>query len=75
MSIPWNPTKQDIERWLTTKDLKFSQKEYRNSKYILRQYLEMYVFIDLHEVFFYYFTHFLQEWILILKDNQESISG
>jgi hypothetical protein len=27
------------------------------------------VFTDLHEVFFYYFLELLQEWILILKDN------
>jgi hypothetical protein len=69
MFRPWNPTKKDIERWLETKELEFMQKDNRNPKYTLHQYLERYVFTDLHEAFFCYFPELLQEWILRLKDN------
>ena len=67
MFRPWNPTKQDIEKWLEIKELKFVQKGNRNPKYTLCQYLERYVFTDINETHFYEFPHFLQEWILRLK--------
>jgi hypothetical protein len=66
---PWNPTKKDIERWLETKQLKFVKKYNRISRYTPLQYLERYVFTDLHETFFCYFPELLQELILRLKDN------
>jgi hypothetical protein len=69
MFRPWNPTKQEIERWLETKQLKFVQKDNRSSRYTSCQYLERYVFTNLHEAFFFYFPELLQEWILRLKDN------
>jgi hypothetical protein len=65
----WNPTKADIESCLRTKYLEFAQKDNRNPRLTPRKYLEKYLFIDLHEVFFYDFLHLLQEWILRLKDN------
>jgi hypothetical protein len=49
--------------------MKFAQKENRNPKIASCQYLDRYMFSDLHEVFFYDFLHVLQEWILRLKDN------
>jgi hypothetical protein len=54
---------------LETKELEFAQKDNKNSKYTPHQYVERYVFIDLHKAFFCYFPYLLQEWILILKDN------
>jgi hypothetical protein len=54
---------------VTTKEIKFTQKDNRNPKYTLCQYLERYVFTNLHEAFFCYFPELLQEWILILKEN------
>jgi hypothetical protein len=69
MYRPWNPTKAEIERWLRTKELKFSQKENRNPKYTPHKYLDIYVFSELHEVFFSEFPHLLQESLLRLKEN------
>jgi hypothetical protein len=69
MLRPWNPTKAEIETWLRTKELEFSQKDNRNPRVTPHKYLEKYVFTDLHEVFFCDFPHLLQEWILRLKDN------
>jgi hypothetical protein len=69
MLRPWNPTKEEIEAWLRTKELEFAQKDNRNPRITPRKYLDKYVFTDLHEVFFCDFLHLLQEWILRLKDN------
>jgi hypothetical protein len=69
MLRPWNPMKEDIERWLKTKELEFTQKDNRNQKLTLCKYLDKYVFTDLYEVFFCDFPHILQEWIKRLKDN------
>jgi hypothetical protein len=70
MFIPWNPMKEEIERWLKTKELEFAQKDNRNPKLTPHKYLDKYVFSDLHEVFFCDFLHVLHEWILRLKYNQ-----
>jgi hypothetical protein len=69
MLRPWNPTRGEIEGWLRTKELEFAQKDNRNPRITPHKYLDKYVFTDLHEVFFCYFSHLLQEWILRLKDN------
>jgi hypothetical protein len=69
MLRPWNPTKEEIESWLKTKELEFAQKYNRNSRVTPRKYLEKYVFTDLHEVFFCDFPHLLQDWLLKKKDN------
>jgi hypothetical protein len=66
---PWNPTKEEIESWLKTKEPEFTQKDKRNPKLTPRKYLDKYVFNDLHEVFFSDFPHVLQEWISRLKDK------
>jgi hypothetical protein len=59
MFIPWRPTKEEIERWLKTKELEFLQQDNINLGVTLCKYLEKYVFIDLHEVFFCDFPHLL----------------
>jgi hypothetical protein len=69
MFRPWNPMKEEIERWLKTKELEFEYKDNRNTKLTSCKYLDKYVFSDLHEVFFYGFPHLLQEWLLRLKYN------
>jgi hypothetical protein len=57
MFIPWRPMKEEIERWLKTKELEFEQQDNRNIGVTLRKYLEKFVFIDLHEVFLCDFPH------------------
>jgi hypothetical protein len=69
MFRPWNPMKQEIEIWLETKQLEFTQKDNKGSRYTPHQYLQRYVFTDLHEAYFCFFPELLQEWILRLKDT------
>jgi hypothetical protein len=71
MFRPWNPTKEEIKKWLKTNEFDFAQKDKRNPKLALHKYMDKYVFSDLHEVFFYDFPHFLQEWLLSLKYNHQ----
>jgi hypothetical protein len=61
--------KVEIQRWLRTKELKFVQKDNINPKFTPCQYLDKYVFSDLHEVFLCEFMHLLQEWLFGLKYN------
>jgi hypothetical protein len=67
--MPWNPTKEELEIWLRTKELEFAQTDKKNPKYTPHKYLDKYVFRDLHEVFFCEFMNLLQEWLLRLKEN------
>ena len=69
MFRPWNPTKEEIERWLNKKEMEFAQKDNINPKLTPHKYLDKYVFSDLHEVFFFDFPHVLQEWLFRLKYN------
>ena len=52
--------KEDIERWLTVQELEFSHKDNKSSRFKTRQYLERYVFNELHESFFREFPMLLQ---------------
>ena len=61
--------KAEIKIWLKMKELDFSQKDNINPELTPRKYLDKHVFSDLHEVFLCVFLHFLQEWLLRLKDN------
>jgi hypothetical protein len=69
MFIPWNPTKADIEICLKTKELEFVQKDNIKPKITQRKYMDEYMFNDLYEVFFYDFSHLLQDWLLRLMKN------
>jgi hypothetical protein len=69
MFVGWNPMKEEIEIWLTVQELEFSHKDNRSSRFKPRQYLERYVFSEIHESFFSEFPMLLQEWITWLKDT------
>ena len=49
------------------KEVDFTQKDNKGSRYTLCRYLQRYVFTDLHEEYFCFFPYLLQEWILRLK--------
>jgi hypothetical protein len=69
MFRPWNPTKEEIERWLRKNEIEFVHKENINPKLTPCKYLDKYMFSDLHEVFFYDFSHLLQDWLFRLKNS------
>jgi hypothetical protein len=57
----------EIEIWVTLKELEFSHKDNRSSRFKPRQYLEIYVFNKIHKIFFSEFPTPFQEWITWLK--------
>jgi len=59
MSRPWNPMTEKIQRWLKTKELEFAQKDKRNPKLTSCKYIDKYMFINFHEVFFFDFPYLL----------------
>jgi len=61
--------KAEIEIWLTVQELNFSHKDNRNPRFQTIQYLERYVFNEIHEHLFSEFPMLLQEWIARLKDT------
>jgi hypothetical protein len=55
-------TKEEIGWWLETKESEFSRDKNKNLRIIWEKWLERYVFIDLHEIFFVDFLIVLVEW-------------
>jgi hypothetical protein len=67
MFLGWSPMKSNIERWLTVQELEFSHKDNISSRFKPRQYLERYIFKEIHESFFSEFPMLFLEWITRLK--------
>jgi hypothetical protein len=65
----WRPTKKDIIEWLQSKKQEFSQKDNRNPWMKNDQWMQMYVYKELHEIFFGEFSIILTEWLEILVEN------
>jgi hypothetical protein len=59
----WRMTKEEIGWWLETKESEFSRDNNKNPRIIWEKWLERYVFIDLHEIFFVDFLIVLVEWL------------
>jgi hypothetical protein len=51
------------------KSTRVREKDNKGSMYTPCQYLQRYVFTDLHEAYFCFFPKLLQEWLLRLKDT------
>ena len=70
MSCHWNPTKKEIEEWLDKKIHEFAAQENRNMQVSKEQWLERYLYMEIHEIFFASFPSKLYEWIAKLTDIQ-----
>ena len=70
MSCHWNLTKKEIEGWLDRKIHEFIAQENRNPRVSKEQWLERYLYTEVHEIFFASFPSELYEWIVKLADSQ-----
>ena len=52
----WHPTKKEIEDWLESKMLAFVQEESTRSLLNVENWLDRYIYSDIHEIFFAEFT-------------------
>jgi len=66
MSCHWNPTKKEIEGWLDKKIHEFTVQENGNLWVSKEQWLERYLYMEIHEIFFASFPSKLYEWIVKL---------
>jgi len=59
----WRLNKEEIEEWLSTKEIEFAVDPNQNPYINTKEWLQSYVFTNLHEIFFVDFLNFLLEWI------------
>lgn len=70
MSCHWNPTKKEIEEWLDIKIHEFVTQENRNLRVSKEEWLERYLYTEIHKIFFVSFPSKLYKWITKLVDSQ-----
>ena len=70
MSYQWNLTKKGIEEWLDRKIHEFVAHENKNPQLSKEEWLDCYLYMEIHEIFFTSFPTELYEWIAKLADNQ-----
>ena len=47
-----HPTKEELNQWVEPKERKFAKKENKSPGLSTKDWLQKYIFIDLHEIFF-----------------------
>lgn len=67
---PWRPTKKEIEKWIDQKFHNFAAQENRNLCVPKEDWLQRYLYIDEHEVFFCTLSCELYKWLAKLADGQ-----
>ena len=70
MSWHSNPTKKEIEKWLDKNIHKFVAQENKNPRVSKEQWLEHYLYTEIHKIFFASFPSKLYEWIVKLVNSQ-----
>ena len=62
----WHPMKNEIEDWLESKTLEFMQEESTGSQLSIENWVDKYIYSDIHEILFAYFPIVLHEWLSTL---------
>ena len=68
----WHPSKEEIENWVEAKEKEFFEKENKNPRLSTEDFLQRYLFTNLHEIFFATFPYELHAWLWRLVDNKTS---
>ena len=68
----WHPSKEEIENWVEVKEKEFAEKENINPRLSTEDWLQRYIFTDLHEIFFATFPFELHAWLSRLAKNKTS---
>ena len=66
----WHPTKNEIEDWLDSKTLAFAQEESIGTRLSAENWVDEYIYSDIHEIFFGEFPILLHEWLSRLVTKQ-----
>ena len=65
----WNPSKEEIQQWVESKQKEFAERENRNPRLSVEDWLQRYIFTNLHESFFAMFPSELYAWLSRLAEN------
>jgi hypothetical protein len=59
----WNPSKEEIQYWVVAKEHEFSVRETQGLRVSVEQWKDMYIYSDMHELFFVEFLCLVHEWL------------
>jgi hypothetical protein len=69
----WFPSKTEIQKWIEDQERDFVEAQNRNPKLSTEDWLQRYIFTDIHEIFFGGIHQELFEWLARLADTQFEI--
>ena len=68
----WCPLKEEIENWVESTEKEFVEQENRNPRIYAKDWLQRYVFSNLHEIIFATFPTKFHAWLSRLAKNKTS---
>ena len=66
----WNPSREEIQQWVESKEKELIERENINPRFFFEDFLQRYIFTDLHESFFATFPSELHAWLSRLVENE-----
>ena len=65
----WHPTKEELNHQVESKEKEFAEKENKSPRLSTQDWLQKYIFTDLHEIFFATYANELYDWLSKLTDK------
>ena len=65
----WNPTRDELNQWVGSKEKEFSKRENKSPKLNTEAWLQKRVLTDIHAIFFTTFGNELYDWLSKLTDT------
>jgi hypothetical protein len=69
----WFPSKIEIQKWIEDQEKDFVEAQNKNPNLSTEDWLERYIFTDIHDIFFGGIHRQLYEWLARLADTQFEI--
>jgi hypothetical protein len=69
----WFPSKKEIQKWIEDQEKDFDEAQNKNPNLSTKDWLERYIFTDIHKIFFGGIHQELYEWLARLADTQFEI--
>ena len=69
----WFPSKTKTQKWIEDQEKDFVEAQNKNPNLSSKDWLEKYIFMDIHETFFRGIHRELYEWLARLADTQFEI--
>ena len=66
----WHVSKEEIQKWVESKEKEFTERENKTPQLSVKDWLQRYIFTNLHESFFSTFPIELHTWLSILVENE-----